>query len=61
MRFDIPDNIMFIIKELENNGYEAYIVGGALRDMVLNKPVHDYDIATSATPEQVMDVLKPIR
>lgn len=33
MRFDIPDNIIFIIKELENNGYEAYIVGGALRDM----------------------------
>lgn len=58
MRFDIPDNIIFIIRELENNGYEAYIVGGALRDMVLNKPVHDYDIATSATPEQVMDVFK---
>ena len=56
MKFEIPPNILFLMSELENHGYEAYIVGGAVRDMLLETPVHDYDVATSATPEQVMEV-----
>lgn len=42
-----------ILKELEAAGYEAYFVGGAVRDFFLNRPVHDVDVATSATPEEV--------
>ncbi|MGY3742369.1 CCA tRNA nucleotidyltransferase [Leuconostoc inhae] len=42
-----------ILKTLENAGFEAYFVGGAVRDMILNKPIHDVDIATSAFPEEV--------
>ena len=56
MKFEIPPNILFLMSELETHGYEAYIVGGAVRDMLLETPVHDYDVATSATPEQVMEV-----
>lgn len=56
MKFEIPPNILFLMSELENHGYEAYIVGGAVRDMLLETQVHDYDVATSATPEQVMEV-----
>ncbi|MBR2277266.1 CCA tRNA nucleotidyltransferase [Leuconostoc gasicomitatum] len=42
-----------VLKTLENAGFEAYFVGGAVRDMLLNKPIHDVDIATSAFPEEV--------
>ncbi|MCM0582270.1 CCA tRNA nucleotidyltransferase [Weissella diestrammenae] len=42
-----------IIHTLEAAGYEAYFVGGAVRDTLLNKPIHDVDIATSAYPEEV--------
>ena len=43
-----------ILKEINSLGYEAYIVGGAVRDYVMQKPLHDIDIATN-TP---LDVLK---
>lgn len=42
-----------IITHLKRNGYEAYIVGGAVRDHLLHRPLHDIDIATAAAPEQV--------
>lgn len=43
----------WIINELENNGYEAYYVGGSVRDYLMNKSISDVDITTSATPEEV--------
>lgn len=43
-----------VIEQLLANGYEAYFVGGCVRDTLLNRDVHDYDIATSATPEQII-------
>ncbi|WP_409301347.1 CCA tRNA nucleotidyltransferase [Peribacillus sp. SCS-155] len=42
-----------IIKLLEKAGYEAYFVGGSVRDYLMNKSIHDVDIATSATPQEV--------
>lgn len=42
-----------VLKRLEDAGHEAYFVGGAVRDMLLNKHIHDVDIATSAFPEEV--------
>jgi tRNA nucleotidyltransferase (CCA-adding enzyme) len=42
-----------VLKMLEDAGFEAYFVGGAVRDFLLNKPIHDVDIATSATPEEM--------
>ncbi|MGN0492061.1 MAG: CCA tRNA nucleotidyltransferase [Acutalibacteraceae bacterium] len=47
----IPPEIQFIIDRLENNGFEAYLVGGCVRDMLTDIPPHDYDITTSAPPE----------
>ncbi|WP_163537638.1 CCA tRNA nucleotidyltransferase [Gracilibacillus sp. YIM 98692] len=49
-----------VIEKIEEAGFEAYIVGGAVRDMLLNKPVHDVDIATSAKPEEVMNIFKKV-
>lgn len=43
---------------LHNNGFSAYICGGALRDSILNRPVHDWDICTSATPEEMLTILR---
>lgn len=42
-----------IVKTLRQKGYEAYLVGGCVRDMVMRKPPKDYDVATSARPEDV--------
>ncbi|MGD8189239.1 CCA tRNA nucleotidyltransferase [Brevibacillus ginsengisoli] len=39
-----------LIKELESNGYEAFFVGGCVRDWLMNRPVHDIDICTNAHP-----------
>ena len=46
-----------VLAILNDAGYEAYIVGGAVRDKVMGKEPHDYDIATSATPEEVMAIM----
>ncbi|MGG1551816.1 CCA tRNA nucleotidyltransferase [Paenibacillus ferrarius] len=43
-----------ILRKLSEAGYEAYLVGGCVRDALLGKPIKDIDIATSALPEQVM-------
>jgi tRNA nucleotidyltransferase (CCA-adding enzyme) len=50
---EIPEPILEIARALEAAGFEAWCVGGTLRDQLLGHPHSDYDIATSATPEQV--------
>lgn len=45
-----------ILSGLEQAGYEAYFVGGCVRDLLLGRPIHDWDITTSARPEQIMAV-----
>jgi len=54
MIVELPKEVKKIIKSLEDSAYEAYIVGGSLRDILMGKAPHDWDIATSAIPEQVM-------
>lgn len=56
MRFniDVPAPVYFIIQELEKCGHEAYMVGGCVRDSVLGRNPHDYDICTSATPDEIL-------
>lgn len=52
----IPDSVQSIIQRLEEHGYEAYIVGGCVRDSILGRIPHDYDICTSAKPEEMMEM-----
>lgn len=47
---------MPILRTLQEAGYEAYFVGGSVRDILLNKPIHDVDIATSAFPAEVKEL-----
>jgi len=50
-----------VMKKLVDNGYKAFLVGGAVRNAYLNLPVKDYDIVTSATPEQVLGLFEGSR
>ena len=54
----IPKEIQFIIDTLVKNGFEAYLVGGCVRDMLMGIPPHDYDITTSAPPEIILTIFE---
>lgn len=53
MKMNIPEPARKIIDRLNEHGYEAYVVGGCVRDMILKREPGDWDITTSARPEQV--------
>jgi len=53
---DIQPGVRSVLAALWDAGYQAYIVGGAVRDLALDLTPKDYDIATAATPEQVRDL-----
>lgn len=53
-KIEIPDEVLDIARVLERAGFEAWCVGGAVRDALLGDPNMDYDIATSARPEEVL-------
>ena len=59
--FDLPDEIDLVLNMLECAGYDAYLVGGAVRDMIMGKPAHDYDITTSSTPSETEEVFSGFR
>ncbi len=56
MRIELPPKVKIIINKLLENGYEAYAVGGCVRDSVLGRIPDDWDITTSATPEEVKEI-----
>ena len=45
-----------IVRTLRERGYQSYLVGGCVRDLLLGREPADYDVATDATPQQVMSV-----
>lgn len=51
--FDFPDDVLRIAGELKAAGFEAYVAGGAVRDLLLGQPAADWDVATDARPEEV--------
>lgn len=51
---EVPVPVNYIIQKLEKCGHEAYMVGGCVRDSVLGRKPHDYDICTSATPDEIL-------
>jgi len=54
----IPDKVKYILNILKENGYEGYVVGGAVRDTLLNRTVSDYDVTTNALPLEIKDIFK---
>lgn len=58
MRFQLPQNIRFVLDTLIQNGHKAYIVGGCVRDLLCGKEPHDYDVTTSAMPYEIQKLFK---
>src|SRR5579884_3625867 len=56
MKIQIPAEVLKIYDTFEKNSYEVYFVGGTVRDMLLNRPIKDYDLTTNATPEQILEL-----
>jgi tRNA nucleotidyltransferase (CCA-adding enzyme) len=56
MKIEIPAEAAWILKQLNENGFEAYVVGGCVRDSLLGRTPYDWDITTSALPEQVKEI-----
>lgn len=54
----IPENIKFVLDTLTKSGYEAYIVGGCVRDSILGLDASDYDVTTSAKPEEIIGLFE---
>ena len=50
------DKAIAVVKRLRDQGYESYLAGGCVRDMLLGKTPQDYDITTNATPEEVVKI-----
>lgn len=57
MQFNTPKEVKDILAKFDKAGYEIYIVGGAVRDMIMGKHVVDWDFTTNATPEQILKVI----
>ena len=55
--YPIPGSVSMILGLLESSGYEAYVVGGAVRDMLLGLKPHDFDISSSSYPAETVKVL----
>ena len=61
MKINLPPKVEYIINKIYENNYEAYIVGGCVRDAILGLKPHDYDITTSAPPDAIIDIFKGFR
>ena len=57
-KINIPADANELIHTLQNNGHSAYIVGGCVRDSILGRTPHDWDICTSATPSEMLEIFK---
>lgn len=52
----LPNDVAWILKKLTENGFEGYIVGGCVRDAIMGIEPHDWDMTTSATPQEVKNI-----
>lgn len=58
---NIPSEVMTVLEMLNKNGYKAYVVGGCVRDSLLGKTPHDWDVTTDAAPEEIKKVFSSFR
>ncbi|MBN2198158.1 HD domain-containing protein [Candidatus Wolfebacteria bacterium] len=53
---NIPEEIKIVSQKLEENGFQSYLVGGCVRDLLMEKKPKDWDLTTNATPEEIQDI-----
>ncbi len=56
MKYLIPDEIITLYKAIQNAGFEVYLIGGCVRNLLLERKVKDWDLTTNATPEQIQEI-----
>lgn len=56
MKIVLPESVQTVSEALESAGYEAYVIGGCVRDILLEKTPKDWDLTTNATPEQIQGI-----
>ena len=54
----VDDRALNVVRTLQDAGFEAYVVGGAVRDLLLGLQPKDFDVATDATPEEVKSLFR---
>ncbi|MEJ2520712.1 MAG: CCA tRNA nucleotidyltransferase, partial [Desulfuromonadales bacterium] len=57
-RRQIDENTLKVLYRLHRHGYQAYLVGGSIRDLLLGRTPKDYDVGTDATPQQVKNLFR---
>lgn len=60
IKIELPKDVKYIIDTLYSNGYEAYVVGGCVRDSILGRPIHDWDLTTNAKPEDIIKIFSKV-
>lgn len=58
MRIKLTEDVQYILNKLKENNYEAFVVGGCVRDSILKRPLKDWDITTNALPNQIMKLFE---
>lgn len=58
---NIPPFVLTTIKRMQDAGFEAYLVGGCVRDMIMGRNPKDWDVTTNARPEQIQEIFTDIR
>ena len=53
MTFQLPAEVIDILRKLKKAGFDGYFVGGAVRDLLTGRPVDDWDFTTDAIPEEI--------
>ena len=56
MKLRLTEGVKNILSRLESGGFSAFVAGGAVRDMLMGRTPHDYDIATNALPSEVKEL-----
>ena len=59
-RATVPAPVLDVVATLQGHQHQAFLVGGCVRDMVRGQPPKDYDVATSATPQEVQRHFKKV-
>lgn len=57
MEFKLPEEVLAILNKFREANYEIYIVGGAVRDLLMGREVHDWDFTTNAKPEEILKII----
>lgn len=58
IQVNIPENVSRVTESLRSHGFEAFLVGGCVRDLIMGKEPKDFDVTSNAKPEQVVDLFE---